>query len=104
MPVRRRDSRLEMINAEGVLRVVRDVTVHRINHRDFVVISAEAGVKSERLTIHFANDGNAPVPVRVVDSRPMMIDGAVQHQLRVTSLDGAAASLDRTRNGSREAE
>jgi hypothetical protein len=95
---------LEIINAEGVLRVVRDVTVHWIDHHEFLVISSEAGVTSELLTIHFANDGNKPIPVRVVDSRPTMVNGAVRHQLRLTTLDGAAASLDRTGDGSREAE
>ena len=104
MSLRRRDSRLEIINAEGVLRVVRDVTVHRIDHHEFLVISSEAGVKSELLTIHFANDGNKPVPVRVVDSRPTMVDGTLRHQLRLATLDGAAAWLGQTGDGSREAE
>ncbi len=104
MSVRRRDSRLEIVNAEGVLRVLRDVIVDRTDHREFVALSTEAGVKGEVLTIYFAKDGNAPVSVRVVDSRPTMVEGSVRHRLRLMTVQDAAGPLDRTRTGCREAE
>ena len=45
---RRRDSRLEIANTEGVLRVLRDVTVNRTDDGDFIVIGSEAGTLPAR--------------------------------------------------------
>ena len=84
--------------------MLRDVIVDRTDHREFVALSTEAGVKGEVLTIHFAKDGNAPVPVRVVDSRPTMVEGSVRHQLRLMTVEDAVGPLDRTRTGRQETE
>ena len=84
--------------------MLRDVMVDRSDHREFVALSTEAGVKGEVLMIHFAKDGNAPVPVRVVDSRPTMVEGSVRHQLRLMTVEDAVTPLDRTRTGCQEAE
>ncbi len=80
---RRRDSRLEIANTEGVLRVLRDVTVNRTDDGDFIVIGSEAGTPGEVLTIQIAADGNRPVLVRVTDSYPTIIGGRVRHELRL---------------------
>jgi hypothetical protein len=87
MSGRRRESRLEMVDAEGVIKVLRDVMVRRGDGREFVARSSEPGVAGEILTIQFASDGYGPVPVRVVASEPILRDGALQHQLRLTTLD-----------------
>jgi hypothetical protein len=105
MSARRRDSRLEMINAEGVLRVVSDALVRRTEEDEFIAISGAAGRKGDVLTIHFASDGDSPVPVRVADSAPTIIDGAVRHELRLTRLDPSALwPLGTTSHGQSEAE
>jgi hypothetical protein len=106
MSARRRDSRLEMLNADGVLQVMRDVMVRRIEGRDYLAISSEAGRKGEVLTIYIASHGNQPVAVRVVDSHPTIVDGSVRHQIRLRALDGEAlgSGVTTTSSGDSEAE
>ena len=105
MSGRRRESRLEMINAEGVIKVLRDVMVRRGDGRELVARSSEAAVTGEILTIQFASDGYAPVPVRVIASTPILIDGSLQHQLRLTTLVGnASAPVSALPDGALEAE
>lgn len=88
---RRRESRLEIVNAEGVLRILRDVVVRRTADGEFIVIGGEAGIRGEVLTIHVAADGNKPVPVRVIDSHPTIVGGCVRHQLRLMPLEREAS-------------
>jgi hypothetical protein len=105
MSIRRRHSRSELVNTEGVMRVLRDVTIRRTGRGEFVVLSVEAGVSGEVVTIHVASEGNAPVPVRVIGSRPVMVDGLLRHELRLTSLDGEPSPrIDAASHGDLEAE
>ncbi len=105
MSGRRRETRLEMINSEGVIKVLRDVMVRRGDGREFVARSSEGAVTGEILTIQFASDGYAPVPVRVIASTPILLDGSLQHQLRLTTLVGkASASLGAVPDGALEAK
>ncbi len=103
MSLRRRSSRVQVVNAEGVLRVWRDVVGHRTDTGDYLVISHEAAVKGERLTVYFAGGQQRPIPVRVVNSQLIIRDGSVQHQLRLSPLD-SPGSYDTTGGGGREAE
>ena len=105
MSGRRRESRLEMISAEGVIKVLRDVMVRRGEGRELVARSSEAAVAGEILTIQFASHGYAPVPVRVIASTPILLDGSLQHQLRLTTVVGKdSAPVDPVRDGDLEAE
>jgi hypothetical protein len=105
MPVRRRDSRFEIVNADGVLRVWRDVTGHRTDAGRYAVISSEAGIKGEVLTIYFAGATNEAVSVRVIDSHPTIVDGLVRHQLSLIALDAQVpGSLEAAHPGDMEAE
>jgi|SRR6188474_316936 hypothetical protein len=102
MSVRRRDSRLEMVDTHGVLRVWQDVSGHRTESGDYVVISGQARSKGEHLTMYLATS-EPPVQVRVLDSRPTMLNGSVCHQLRLQPLpDGAPGTPDTTRDGGLE--
>lgn len=102
MSVRRRDSRVEMVNAHGVLRVWQDVSGHRTETGDYVVISGQARSQGEHLTMYLAT-GELPVQVRVLDSRPTLINGSVCHQLRLQPLpDGACATREAIGDGGRE--
>jgi hypothetical protein len=96
---------MDFVDADGVLRVLRDVTVRRTDRDELIAVSTEAGIKGEILTIYFAADGNKPVPVRVIDSRPTIVDGSVRHQLRLTRVDREALPpVETTRGGRSEAE
>ncbi|HTH01403.1 MAG TPA: hypothetical protein VL882_14130 [Vicinamibacterales bacterium] len=105
MSLRRRSSRLQVLNADGVLRVWRDVVGHRTAGGDYLVVSNEAGIKGERVTVYLASGEPQPIPVRVVDSRPIVRHGSVQHELRLSPLENTSSgSLDTSRGGNREAE
>jgi hypothetical protein len=76
--------------ADGVLRVLGGVVVQWTNHNEWTAISREAGTVGEILMLDLGG-GESPVRygVRVIDSRPVMIEGAVRHQLRLRVEDVA---------------
>ena len=71
-------------SAEGILRILRDVIVQRTTNTEWIAISGEPGVTGETLVLDF---GSAEVParftVRVLESRPVVVDGGVRHRLRL---------------------
>lgn len=99
MSVRRRDSRVEFANTEGHLRVWQDASGYHMESGDYVVISTEARLRGDRLTMYLP-PSKLPVPVRVLDSRPTVINGLVRHQLRLQPvLDGVAGTETRRDDG-----
>ena len=72
------------LSAEGMLRILRDVIVQRSPNNEWIAISREPGVTGETVVLDL---GSAEVPirftVRVVESRPVVVDGAVRHRLRL---------------------
>jgi hypothetical protein len=93
MAGRRGYPRFEIANAEGVLRVLHDVILDRSNTREVIAIATEPGLRGEIVTVHVAGE-RAGIKAKVVDSRPVIIDGAVRHRLRLTPV-----GKERTRNG-----
>src|SRR5262245_53535245 len=87
MSVRRRGSRLQLLNGDGVLRVWRDVIGRRTDAGDYLVVSNEPGFTGEHLTVYLASGDSEPIPVRVAESRPIICDGSLRHQLRLSPLD-----------------
>ena len=104
MSVRRRSSRLQVRNADGVLRVWRDVVGHRTEAGEYLVVSSEPGIKGEHLTVYLASGEPRSIPVRVVDSQPIVRDGSVQHQLRLNPLEQSFDTPHATHDGDWEAE
>ena len=103
MSLRRQDSRWDVFNSEGVLRVWRDVTGHRTAAGEYLVVSNEAGIKGEQLTMYLATRAQRPMSVRVAESRPLIVDGSVRHQLRLVPFErDAVGGLDTTNNGDGE--
>jgi hypothetical protein len=89
MSGRRSHARLALSPAaEGVVRILRDVAIQHAGHGEFTVISREPGVLDERMDIEFA-DQPSPMAfqVEVADSRPLVMDGAVRHQLRLRVIE-----------------
>lgn len=87
---RRSHARLSLTTAwEGMLRVLRDVmVVQRAERGEFVAISREPAIVGEALTLDLtANNTEVSVPVRVQDTRPVMVDGAVRHRLVLEPLE-----------------
>jgi hypothetical protein len=85
--------------------VWRDVTGHRTGAGEYLVVSHEAGIRGERLTVYLESGDAEPIPVRVVESRPIVSDGSVLHQLRLSPVEEESFSRrDATRDNGVEAE
>jgi hypothetical protein len=88
MSRRRRETRFEVREVEGVLRVLRDVVVQRNATNELVAISSEAGLAGEVVTLHLGTDVDVPARVRVVESRPVVVNGQLRHRLRLWRVGG----------------
>jgi hypothetical protein len=76
-------------STEGVLRVVQDVILQAPSDDELIAVGRRAGVVGDRVTVELANaDSPAVIDTRVVESRPMIFDGAVRHQLRLAPVSG----------------
>jgi hypothetical protein len=70
--------------AEGVVRIPRDVIVQGGVGSDLVVVSPSPGTVDELLTLELFDKGSsARLRVKVAESRPMVVEGLVRHQLRL---------------------
>jgi hypothetical protein len=74
----------------------RDVAGHRNAAGEYVVVSNEAASKGEHLTVYLANGDSQPIPVRVVESRPVICDGSVRYELRLSRLQSESADREDT--------
>jgi hypothetical protein len=72
--------------AEGVLRVARDIGLHERHDGDWTAMSREAGVLGEVVLVDLLDEG-ITVAARIVESRPIVTDGAVRHRLWLRKLD-----------------
>jgi hypothetical protein len=86
--------RFDLLDAEGVLRVSRDVIVRRGEGGELVAISSEAGLCGELLMIYLVGESDVGTSVRVVDSRPVVVNGHVRHRLQLVRVDGNPSSTD----------
>jgi hypothetical protein len=71
-------------SADGVLRVLRDVIVQESAGDEFWVVARGPAAVGEMLTIELADVDVSPgIDVRVVECRPIIVDGAMRHRLRL---------------------
>jgi hypothetical protein len=98
MPGRRKDSRYLMSPPwSGAIHTFEDVIVERIGEGAIWVLSGSPANKEDELVFEMPNNGHSHgVAVRVVESRPVVIDERLQHRIRlqVVGADAAADSLD----------
>jgi hypothetical protein len=94
MSGRRRETRFEVREVEGVMRVLRDVVVHRNEMNELVAIGSEAGLPGEFMTVHLGSDNDVPTRVRVVESCPIVVNGQLRHRLRLSRVSGDKSSTD----------
>jgi hypothetical protein len=66
---------------EATLRILRDVLVERVSHDEIVVIGRHVGVVGDLLKMQIAETGDFALSVRVVESRPSVVDGTMRHRL-----------------------
>jgi hypothetical protein len=104
MSGRRNQARVTFVNSSGVLRISRDVVVERTMRDEFVAVSGEPGVAGDVLTIAFsANEVRETVAVRVMASRPRLVNGGVKHELTLKRIDSHAVG-GATGDGAAESE
>lgn len=85
MAGRRRDQRYAPASPwDGSLRVLRDVIVHEEPEGTLVAFGRSPGVVGEELTLDLAGGGRVVrLAVRVLDSRPVVLEGGVRHRMRL---------------------
>jgi hypothetical protein len=84
---RRRHPRFSFANADGVLHVLREVSVRRASKDELVVVDREPRNPDEILTLETLADGTSTsMRVRVVASTPVIRNGQVLHELRLIRL------------------
>jgi hypothetical protein len=73
-----------MEQPEGVIRILRDVIVERSRDNEWIAISLEAAVVGETLVLDFwEGESRRSITVRVLESRPVIVDGDVRHRIRL---------------------
>jgi hypothetical protein len=90
MSGRRSHSRIRFSDSNGVLRITRDVTVRRGSTSELVAVSSQAGVVGDVMTIALGPDDRSTATVRVIDTRPVMVDGLVKYELRLAPAEADA--------------
>jgi hypothetical protein len=82
----RRDTRFRLKQSgDGTVRTFADVIVHQNGKDEWIAIGREAAVPGETLVLDLvgADRQNHRFPVGVIDSRPVMVDGRLRHQIRL---------------------
>jgi hypothetical protein len=64
--------------------VLREVVVVRVNDQEVLAICHAPGVVDEEMTLDLmAAEASLALRVRVIESHPVIIDGAVRHRIRL---------------------
>src|SRR3954466_9728194 len=85
MTGRRSHHRFAVANPwEGAMRILRDVVVDRTSRDELMAVCQVPGVLGETMTLDLMGGGiTLGLRVSVLESRPVVIDGAVRHRLRL---------------------
>ena len=84
---------------DGAMRVLRDVILHRTGPAELMAVSQTPGLIGEEMTLDVIGGGTSVgLRVKVVDSRPLMVDGAVRHRIRLEVLSGSQALRNSARS------
>ena len=78
---------------DGSMRVLKDVVIHRTDSEELLAVSRTAGITGEEMTLDVMGAGaSLGLRVRVLESRPVIVDGGVCHRMRLAMLnvDGVA--------------
>jgi hypothetical protein len=71
------------------MRVLRDVVVNRADANEVHAVSQVAAVVGEEMTLDVIGAGAAMnLKVRVIESRPLMVEGVVRHQVKLAMVSG----------------
>ena len=92
MSGRRSHHRFAVANPwEGAMRILRDVVVDRTSRDELMAVCHVPGVLGETMTLDLMGGGlTLGLRVRVIESRPVIIAGAVRHRLRLELVASAS--------------
>jgi hypothetical protein len=69
---------------DGAMQVLRDVVIHRVHAGEFVTVSTAPAVVGEVMSLDLmAESHNVSLRVRVLECRPVVVTGAVRHEIRL---------------------
>lgn len=75
----------------GAMRVSRDVSVDEAGGQSLAVLSTAPGIVDEELTLEMVSgEETAHLRVKVVESRPVVVEGCVRHRLQLLILPVSA--------------
>ena len=73
---------------DGAMRVLRDVVIQRTDRDQLQAVSHVPAIAGEEMTLDLMGAGTTlGLKVRVLDSRPVMVEGAVRHRIRLALLN-----------------
>ena len=72
--------------------MLRDVVVRGATDEHLVVLGRQPGVRGELLSLHSPDDSESTVVAQVLESHPVIVDGAVRYQLRLQPINGSTES------------
>jgi len=76
---------------DGAMRVLRGVAIQRTDDDELHAISQAPGIAGEEMTLDLMGGGTTMgLRVRVIDSRPVMVEGAVRHQIRLARVSNGS--------------
>jgi hypothetical protein len=72
----------------GAMRVLRDVVVDRTGRDELLAVSNVPAIAGEDMSLDLISAGrNLALKVKVLESRPVMVEGAVRHRIRLAVTD-----------------
>ena len=78
---------------DGAVRVLRDVVISRIGPHELLAVSQSPGLVGEEMSLDVTGGGaSLGVRVKVIESAPILFNGAVRHRIRLALLDAARPS------------
>jgi hypothetical protein len=84
----------------GVVRVLSDAEIERVGREDVYVITRDAAAIDERMVLEVPGDGtDLSVAAQVTETRPIILDNAVRHFLKLRALDGGLDRLGTINGG-----
>jgi hypothetical protein len=81
-------------DADGVLSLARDISVRTSGDGHLIAISRDAAALGERVRVLLADD-DVTLVAEVIESKPVVCDGAVRHRLVMRCVRRDLASLNR---------
>lgn len=85
---RRKDARYRLsVREEGVLRVMRDVVVQRVDGRDVYALGDALEAAGLELTVETGEDRQRSMRVRLKQCTPILVGGNVRYRLHFAVID-----------------